>query len=153
MNKTVKEMKKWAKDNKSLAETVALATAFAQCETERVAAYTKPIFDTYEFYADLKGEDGERLTDPDKLYLSEDDEKCAAYYAELDKAHREHGFDGPEGHCPALVAQDLQRQAEQALLNALGEFSGVDGMDFNQSLELRAKALDMAMSCCLGKLV
>ncbi len=146
--KTVDDLKRWAKDSRRLAECVCLAQAFAECERERVTAYTRPIFDRYTFYADDDGENGKRITDQDRLYLSKDDDLCAQYYAELDVAHRAHGFDGPAGHCPALVAEDMLRQAENALLESLASVTGVDS--YNRSLDMRAKALDLALSACLS---
>lgn len=49
------------------------------------------------------------------------------------------------------MAEELQREAEQLLLDSLGRFTGIDGGDYNRSLELRAKALDLALGACLSK--
>jgi len=153
-NRTPEQLKTWARENRGLAVTVAKAMAFAQVERERVDAYIRPIFVRYQFTNDMdrprNTHRGEILTDPKYLYLSEDEERCKAYYEECDRAHREHGYRGEVGTCPALVAEDLQRRAEQLLLDELGRFVGVDGADFCRTLELRAKALDLAMATALG---
>jgi hypothetical protein len=142
---TVPELKKWALATRPLAKAVLMAQAFADVERERVNAYIKPLFLSFMF----TDEDGKPITDPDRLYLSADDAGAKTYYEVCDREHRAHGFDGPEGFCPALVAEELQREAEQALLNELGKFTGIDGMDYNRSLEIRKKALDMALGVCL----
>lgn len=150
---TVEDLKAWARDHRDLAMTVAKAQAFASVERERVDAYERPIFDRYTFTDDMLAHHNEPgvakrvLTDPKQLYLSEDEERVAAYYAECEVAHRAHGYQGEEGTCPALVAEDLQFRAEALLLDALAGFIGTDGF---YTLELRAKALDMAMRCALG---
>lgn len=149
MNVTVEEMKLWARDNRELAMAVCTARAFAEVEKERVDAYILPLFNTFSFAEDVEGCSGETITNPEHLYLSRDDDRVAAYYAACDKAHQEHGFDGPEGFCPALVAEELQRKAENAMLVSLGEFCGVDGGDFSRSLKMRDKALHLALSACL----
>lgn len=145
----VEQFKAWAANNRAIAKTVVSAKAFAAVERERVNAYIRVVFDSFSFV----DEDGETITDPDDLYLCEDDDLCTAYYAACDAAHRENGFDGPEGHCPALIAEDLLRQAEDVLLGSLGELVNIDGRRFSFSLDLRAKALDLALSSCLGNLV
>ena len=142
---TLDEFKAWAKEHQSLALAVCKAQAFAQVERERVNAYIRPIFDRYSF----KNEKGEPIKKPDDLYLCKDEVLCAAYYAECDKAHREHGFRGPEGHCPALVAEDMHRRAAAALIEA-----GVKLFDIGTAGiygENRAKMLRLLLGACLIK--
>jgi hypothetical protein len=141
-------LKAWARANRSLAMTVAKAKAFAEIERERVDAYIAPIFARYGF----KDEDGKAIENASRLYMCEDDAACKAFYAECELAHRANGWKGEEGCCPALVAEDLQCRAEQLLLDSLGRLSSVDGGDFCRSLELRAKALNLALTVCLGRL-
>ena len=160
---TVDGLKAWAREHREMALVVAKAQAFAQVERERVDAYIVPIFVRYGFTDDLGASESKRggrrdgepsdaprrvLTDPKYLYLSEDEERCKAYYAECELAHREHGYRGEEGTCPALVAEDIQCRAENILLDALAKFTGADG--FNLSLDLRKRALDLAMTCAIG---
>lgn len=146
----IQKFKQWAADNKELAKTVVMAQAFTQVEVERVDAYIKPIFERFEFFEE---ETGERITDEDHLYLADlQSDTIKEYYAACDKAHREHGFDGPMGHCPALVAADLQRQAERLLLDSFEEFFGLEGVA-SCSLEAWDKTLDLALTGCLGTIV
>lgn len=145
------KFKKWAAQNKPLAEAVLMAKAFAQLERERVNAYVLPIFAEYEFYTDLEAKRDcklERIADPRNLYLSENEKLVADYYAACDHAHREHGFTGPAGHCPALTAENLLMQAERFLLDAGCKLFGIDeayvyGKDRDQMLKL-------LLGACLG---
>lgn len=139
------QLKKWARANRSLAESVLRARAFVELERARVSAYINPIFARYGF----RDEDtGELLTDERRSYLAGEDSRFTAYYAECDAAHRAHGFTGEPGECPALCAEELVRLTEQALLDSMGQLSGIDGHGFNLTLELRAKALDWALNVC-----
>jgi hypothetical protein len=141
---TVNKLRAWARENRSLAETVLTAQAFAEIERERVDTYVAPIFARYGF----KDDEGNAIASPRKLYLCEDDAACAAFYAECDTAHRAHGFTGGAGECPALVAEDLLTKAQNLLLDSLARFVGVDG--FAGSLELREKALKLAIGSCFA---
>lgn len=143
---TVAGLKTWAKANKSLAETVALATAYAQTERARVDAYEAPIFARYGF---TDADDGTPITDPRRLYLSGDDAACAAFYAECLVAHKAHGWTGDPEHCPALVADSDRIKVENLLLESLGEFMGSGKEHGFWTLELRKKALDLALGVCL----
>lgn len=143
---TVDDLKKWAKKNKPIAEAVLVAKAFADVERERVDAYIRPVFERYDFRYDMTGQPERRIENPKCIYLSEDDKLVEKYFAECDRVHRENGFDGPEGHCPALIAEDLLRKAENILLDELAKLMDVDGF---HSLELRKRALDLALGACL----
>lgn len=150
---TLQEFKAWAKSHHSLAHAVCMAQAFAQLERERVDAYVGPIFDSFGFHyrgdlADKAGLSGP-IPSPKELYLCDDERQLALYYEECDQAHRAHGFKGPKGHCPALVAEHLQIIAENALLKAGGALVGVDFI--GTSLEHRAQALDLLMGACLKR--
>jgi hypothetical protein len=145
---TVTKLKTWARANRELATTALKARALAELERARVDAYIAPIFARYGFTCDIDGS-GKPLTDPRKLYLSTDEERCTAYFAECDAAHRAHGYNGEPGTCPALVAEDLQVRAENLLLDSLAKFTSTDGF---HTLEQRAKALDIATGvCCAGQ--
>lgn len=127
---TLTEFKHWSRENYRLAHAVCLAQAFAECERKRVDTYIQPIFEKYGFRADLTLDRKEEwhnkpLTTPRDLYLSEDP-RIPAYYEECDAAHRAHGFTGPTGHCPALVAESLLTDAENALLDSGAELIGID---------------------------
>ena len=144
------KFKKWAVANKPLAEAVVMAQAFAKLERERVNAYVLPLFAEYEFYTDLEAKHGgklERIADPSKLYLSENQELAADYYAACDHAHREHGFSGPAGHCPALRAENLRMQAERFLLEAGCKLFGID--EAHVYGEEREQMLKILLGACL----
>lgn len=145
---TINEFKAWALEHQSLALAVCKAQAFAQCERIRVDKYVKPIFDRYEFHSTLCGSTG-RITDPERLYLCEDEPLCAAYYAACDKAHREHGFKGEPGQCPALVADTRRIQLENGLLRAGCEL--FDLQDIPSLPDQRAQMLRLLLGACLIK--
>lgn len=139
------QLKRWARENRELAEKVLVARTFAELERIRVAAYIEPIFERFGF----RDEDtGEVLKESRLAYLAGEDPGFADYYAACDRAHREHGFEGEPDECPALVAENDQHEAEQALLNSMGALVGVEGVDFCRTLELRAKALEWALNVC-----
>src|SRR3990167_7883964 len=119
---TLPQFKAWTQSNHRLARAVCLAQAFAQVERERVTKYIALVFEQYHFFDQA----GTKITEPERLYLSQDEALCSRYYEHCDRAHREHGFTGPRGHCPALEAQELQRQAEAALLDAGCELMEID---------------------------
>lgn len=73
--------------------------------------------------------------------------ECAAFYEACDVEHRKHGFTGPKGHCPALVAENLQRIAEAHLLEAGGKLMGFDGRSIYG--DNRKKFLDLLLGACL----
>lgn len=119
---TVETIKEFARSEttKSCVRAVLLAELFAKCERERVNAYILPLFELYTF--EVKPEwrhEGEptRITNPDRLYLCDDEEKLKEWYEECDKEHRKHGFTGPKGHCPALIAENLHMDAEHLLID------------------------------------
>lgn len=148
---TVTEFKKWCRANKKLAMDVCKAMAFAEVERERVNAYIKPIFDSYTFLDTLLDE-GERLTenritDPKQLYLCTDETLIAHYYKTCETAHREHGFTGPGGYCPALTAEHAVTKAEWALLDAGCELFGLS--DHPPMLDDRQKFIDLLIGACL----
>ena len=129
-NPTIAGLKKWAAANRPLAEAVLAATVLAEVEAERVAKYAEPIFATFTF---LDCDTGEKITKIDQLYNCEDDELCAKFYAELDAAHRAHGFEGDDGFCPALIAEGLKRTAERELILSLGAFCGAGSLSLTAS--------------------
>jgi hypothetical protein len=118
-----------ARSLRSQVADVLKARAFAVSEQQRVDAYVRPIFDGFTFT--ISGDvdprhAGQRITKPRDLYLSSDGELCQQFYDACDAAHRAHGFTGPHGYCPALVAETDAMRAERALLEKAGAFFGVD---------------------------
>jgi hypothetical protein len=92
---------------------VLMATAYAQAMRERCDKIQRRLLASGRY-----GGDGE----PKYTYLLPD-EAAARYFADLDAAYREAGYTDLEpGHCPALIAESLQRDAERALIEAAEEF-------------------------------
>ncbi len=73
------------------------------------------------------------------------EERIAAWYALCDQLHAQNGYKLKPGFCPALVAANVARKAEQTVLDLLGALVGCSGDDFNRSLEMRAKALELVL--------
>lgn len=143
------EIDRWARDNYRLAFAVCQAQAFAECERKRVDEYIQPIFERYSFrirpeWAQTPGETVQRRED---IYLTDEEEKAATYHTECARAHREHGFTGPTGYCPALIAEDLQREAEYELLKSGSEVVGLDHVPCN--IDDRKKFLKILIGLCL----
>ena len=138
----------WAKQHAHLGVAVLRAQAFAMAEKERVEAYTRPIFDRYNFRitAEKHPHAGKPVPDDDSLYLC-DDERIPAYYAECAVAHRAHGWKGNPDHCPALVADHDRVKAECDLLEAAAKFMGIDHPPYK--LELRDQMLKLMLGVTL----
>ncbi len=113
-------------DGAALVRVVENARAHARSERQRVNAYIQPIFARYQFPVrqEVREKYGEFVKKDDDLYLCDDEELCATYFAECDQAHRAHGYIGPEGYCPALVAEHAVTKAEWALINSWLKASG-----------------------------
>lgn len=128
---TIQQFKKWAIANAGLGMTVVCAQAFAKTERQRVDAYIAPIFASFTFHVsdDFKrAEDGDvRITDISRLYLTDlDSENYKAFVEACADAHAANGWTGEREYCPALVAEQLQREAERALLKSGSDLLGVD---------------------------
>lgn len=149
---SLSEFKTWARAHSTAAIVVCAAQAFAKVERERVDAYIRPIFNRYAFQKSLPvGKDGWRMSGPvnkpDDLYLCTDEPRIAAYYAECDAAHRAHGFTGPDGHCPALVAAEIARKCENGLITEGAKLMGIE-LPLLYG-ERRQKMLDLLLGACL----
>lgn len=151
---TLQEFKAWSRDHYQLAHAVCTAQAYAECRREQVNAYIRPIFDSFKFTVGEKFERtrkaGEPITDPERVYLCCDEELCKDYYHACDHAHRAHGFTGPDGHCPALIAENLLSIAQNALLDAGAKLIGIEGGSDSFWGENRAKMLDLLLGACLN---
>lgn len=140
---TLGQFKSWAHSHYGLARAVCMAQAFAGRERERIDAYILPLFKRWNF----KDETGAEITHPDRLYRCHDESYCAAFYEACDVAHREHGFKGKHGHCPALRAERLLVIAENALIEAAKKLFGVEV--FMLQSDERRKYLDLLLGACL----
>lgn len=123
---TIANLKKVERDAKTLAlrANLLLAREVAAQTRVQVDAYIAPVFAKFEFYADRSGE---RLTSPDRLYLVADlnAPEVKAFDAACSAAHREHGYDLPDGYCPALVAEEEVRQSRKRVYLESGRVSSM----------------------------
>ena len=150
---SIEEFKTWAKENQSLALAVCKAQAFAECERERVDSYIRPIFNGFGFtycgpMAEKMGLKGP-LPHPNDLYLCEDEALLTDYWKACDAAHREHGFRGEAGYCPALIAESNHIKIQNGLLRAGCDLFGLE--DIPSLPDQRAKMLDLLLGACLIK--
>lgn len=70
-----------------------------------------------------------RITDPKKTYLCEDRAACKEYHDACNRRERAAGIkpaDMPDEYCPALVAESLQTQAENVLIQHAGRAAGLE---------------------------
>ena len=139
---TIENLKAFLPTLRPLVLSMTAARTWATVERKRVNAYIMPLFAGFAFI-DRKGA---AITDPKRLYHCDDRAKCAEYYAACDAAHREHGFTGETGCCPALIAEDAQIKAENAVLDALGDFLGQ-----HISYSMRKQALELCCQLALAR--
>lgn len=148
---TLSQFKRWARTAAPLASAVLAAQAFAELKREQVDAYVRPIFDRYAFQ--YRGDLAEKLKlsgplpSPKELYLCDDEPGLKAFYADCDDAHRAHGFTGPAGHCPALVAENLLMEARRALIEQAEPMLGVS--DCQLYGDTRREYIDLLMGACV----
>lgn len=136
----------------SAVNAVLMARAYAETMREKIDKIQRAILEecplkTARKWLDNKMTVPEYITDPKLTYLGEDSH-CEDYFAECNKRERAAGLkpnDMPDTHCPALVADDIQRNAEYLLLECAGEMLEVP--DFaelaNRRLETRKQAIDL----------
>ena len=125
------------------------AKAVAQTVADTVGPIQAEILQTFELYNDLEVEHGlprQRITDPDHVYLSNDEDKVMAYYAEVDRVLKSRGIK-PQNmdadHCPILVAEDEQHQAEYALITAAARMMEIEEPEeFNNKLLCQRQGLE-----------
>lgn len=147
---TLDTFKTLAREIRPFVHTLLKVRIFAEMERERVTAYVTPIFERYTFPIDPKFVRGGEtvVTKQADLYLAVlDSPDITAYYADCDAAHRAHGFTGPDGHCPALVAENLVMQTERALIDLAADATGITSSDVFG--EERKKYLDILIGAAL----
>ena len=127
-----------------------MAKAYAMTMRERVDEVQRAILAECPLYIDPqwieKGRQEEKITDPKHTYLATDTDS-KLYFEECNWRERKLGIkpkDMPDEHCPALVAEHLQVQAEWLLLecgwNAIG---GEEGGWENMYGKNREKFIDL----------
>jgi len=125
------------------------ALAFTKTIAEIVNPIEAEVLADFELFNDLSvkhGLDRQRITDPNDLYLSEDEEVGLEYYAAVDQRLRAAGVkpdDMPAEHCPLLVAEHEQTKAEWALIEAAAKMLGDDDpKGFNHRLLCQEHGLE-----------
>jgi len=154
------QFKEWARLHRSLALAVCHAQAAAELTREKVDAYIKPIFESFNFVycGDLAerldkraGEKfvGKRLQYKKDLHLC-DDPRLPEYFAACTAAHRAHGYDLPDGHCPALRMENLLIKAQGELIAAAEPIAGIKR--YMLIADNREEAyLDLLIRACLAE--
>jgi hypothetical protein len=101
---------------------VLMARVFAESERERVDDIARKVLSEQNYYGRKDYHSGDRITDPKKSWLL-DDQSFATYHAKMQAIHLANGFaDAAKGFCPALVAEEVERQAEHVLIECAAEF-------------------------------
>ncbi len=106
-----------AKELTGPVNTVLLAMTYARDLREKIDTMHVDVLD----YLDVRDAEDHRITNP-KLSYQMAESYQATFYPELDKRIREMGYTVPAGHCPALIAEELQRKAEMVLVQAAEKF-------------------------------
>ena len=129
---------------------VLLARVYAETKRAQVDAVKREVLAAGQYMVapDQRRDDApERIADPmfDWLMTTVD---FAAYCITCDKIERERGIkpaDMPVEHCPALVAEDVQRKAQHVLLECAGEAMGQPKFAelVTRSLDGYEKAIDL----------
>jgi hypothetical protein len=117
-------------DIKSGVNAVLMTTALARAERERIDAIERDILSGAVYMADPdllhrhENPKEYRITEPKEVYLmkaSDQKDYFEEWQVRIDKLGRKL----PKGHCPALIAEDLQRKAEHVLIEAAEPVFGV----------------------------
>lgn len=126
MNATTTQAHVLADAAEPYVNTLLLANVLAQAEREKINAIQTQVLSEGQYTGrrlQRGGEPGASFrvtTAEDAWHMTEHD--AEAYYARLDAIYAGMGYDLPgPGYCPALIAEDLQTQAEWALIAAAGE--------------------------------
>lgn len=107
---------------KSAVAAVLLAKKFAAVEREKINKVERDVLSGIEIWTSAKWGDripSHRITNPADLYMADaDSEPVKWYYEEMQKEIDAMGYKLPVGHCPALCAESLLRDAEHLLIKA-----------------------------------
>jgi len=134
-----------------------LARAYAETMRERVDEIERQILAECPIYAAERW-GGEQILTGKRLYLASDDAKALLedFYAEANHRERKAGLkhkDMPDEHCPALVAESKQCDAENLLIDISGRPFGVNCSKLltgGQALERRQKWIDLVVGCIVN---
>lgn len=141
---TLPKLKKFNRSAETarLRDAVTNARAEAKRIRSEVATLLAPVFARFTFVDD----EGNRITDEDKLYMSDDD--CSAWDRVRHETLTAAGYDTADGRCPALVAESAAREAVIALLQHATEQLGLNFIEIWRCSrrELAEQAVDLLMN-------
>jgi hypothetical protein len=137
----------------------------AEVIREQVDTVQRQVLAGITLYNDLEiehGLDRERITKPNRVYLSQDETALGGYYKAIDAKLRELGIkpaDMQLDYCPALVAEHEQAKAEWALIDEAakmldtyegpGQFNNAL-LSTQNGLETRQKFIDLIVGLVLA---
>jgi len=112
------------------AQTLIQAIAYEKTVREVIEPAQQEVVDFFKFKIPEENKHLNRtsdtITNPKHMYLS-DDEDFKLYLAEMDRIHREKGFEKPSpDHCPLLMAESLTREAKRVFVDLTAEYTGMD---------------------------
>lgn len=124
---TIDDLKRMAEDRRmhTVVNTYIMAKAYTRAWRERVEPIQRDMLKMIgAVYADRHGRRTGPITDPRHSWLMSD-EQHREWCAELDHEYRSRGWldkSDDIGVCPALKAEELERQAARAVLLAASEY-------------------------------
>lgn len=125
--------------------TLLLAMTLARAERERVDKIERRVLAEGQYYGWRHEGEQYRVMEPKDFYHM-DNQSAEAYQARLQSIHQAQDPTLPEGHCPALVAERWQTEAEWALIEAaepLFDITNNQLLCAAGGLERRQKYLDL----------
>ena len=151
-----KEILKKAPGLPAATNAVLLATALAKAERERIDKMQREVLNERPYAMNpeylQEGQD-HRITDPKRSYLMCDND-FAIYHEECQRRIIAMGYKVPKDHCPALIAERLQMEAEHALIEAAGPLTGLDDpmllLQQKDGLEKYKKYVDLILKMMLA---
>ena len=114
---------------KSAVRAYLMARAYAETMREKVDEVYREILTECPVYADQFGHTEQILNSKD-LYLCSDDTLCQDAFEIANHRLRAVGLkpdNMPDSHCPALVAENIQMEAEQLVIDNMAEALGQEG--------------------------
>lgn len=93
---------------------------------------------------------GEFIKNPDHTFLMVDDD-FDEYLKLVNQAHKDNGFNVPEGYCPLLVAKSDVTDAEKLILEESSYLTNSDNRMFLRNLDVMKKFIDTTVAFVLAQ--
>lgn len=138
---TVATVKNMAAGLAHEARAVLMATAHAQLERERMNALDRELI---AFWKPVDRHTGAPITKPEHTWRM-GESFWKDYHADRQARIDAMGYKLPRDHCPALVAEGVQRRAERLLLTSAARWIGHLHPDGLYSCELHKRALKLVL--------